>query len=911
MCPWNSHVRERYFEDLDDTAEDYLLRIRRLETNFGGPDRRLDKLEQRISEIKDLTPRSHDRVEKAVFILEKLLGRGGPSKDELLRAIKPKMHEDILHAYQAYLWDKNVPDGPRSVLDFLERSTHINIATKNNLGLGLEKKQKKTAVKKKTKGSKTKKGQGSRKRAKKAKESTDNYQFYKRPSSSSEDWSDGEEDSSSEDETDGSSDEEEGRFNAQKGKPVCDYCQSEHTIFNCPDFFCGLSSKERRAWVKKEKRCILCLKKHDLDSCNGKRSCRFCRGPHNSILHLNKQREEVNSKRNRKRESSESDEGVIHNSRKASGNYRTSLTTLTVLVRNPSTGHMKRVNALADGGADHTVLSSRAAEWLGLGPGAERYLYKVKGHGGRSETYDATDHQIELLNPEKEKLRLMTVKCYENPCGDLSIEDWSSLKKGWKHLKDLPLAKPEGDAIVDLILGTSALDLMEAVRPSVFGPPGGPVAKLTRLGWIVGGRTTEGGDIQEKSQGRMNFSQSCRASLEELMEEHRHQIDDIREDHRRKEAALRLQMGRLWGSDRECCRKRLRNGVSPVVEDAADSKARDKFMSSLRNNEEGALEVGLLWKDKRRPPNNGRQALRVFLGMERRMKCIEGLWEEFTKTIQSWTEKGYARMLELDLSQPGYYIPTFMVIREDKTSTKYRLIVNGKYEFNGKSINDFLLSGPNVMNKLSDVLVRFRYHKYVITCDVSNMFLRVHVPLKDQKYLRFFFRNEAGDLQAVEMTSHAFGLTESPFVVMEAVRVRAQEMSDRYPDGTKAILEDSIVDDVLTGCKNFKQLLKLKTEIDSFYHSINMQAHKWASNSPGFRDTLDENERAGAVSLGHDIDELFCAEGSAVASIKCLGYCGIQRKTNCNFFVKVVLIRIHGRCGRSAATLAGCLTLWD
>ena len=55
---------------------------------------------------------------------------------------------------------------------------------------------------------------------------------------------------------------------------------------------------------------------------------------------------------------------------------------------------------------------------------------------------------------------------------------------------------------MDLILGSSALDLMEAVKPAVFGPPGGPVAKFTRLGWIVGGRTVL---VTSKTQKKMNL----------------------------------------------------------------------------------------------------------------------------------------------------------------------------------------------------------------------------------------------------------------------------------------------------------------------------------------------------------------------------------------------------------------------
>ena len=253
------------------------------------------------------------------------------------------------------------------------------------------------------------------------------------------------------------------------------------------------------------------------------------------------------------------------------------------------------------------------------------------------------------------------------------------------------------------------------------------------------------------------------------------------------------------------------------------------------------------------------------------MRNTPGLWSEFDQTVREWASKGYATIRKHEKGGPGFFIPTFMVVREDKASTKFRLIVNGKFEFKQKSINHFLLSGPNVMNRLQDVLIRFRYHKYVVTCDVANMFLRVKVPEKDQKYLRFFFRDSAGEIKVVQMSSHAFGLTQSPFVVIHAVQTQAKVSSILREGSRKAVLEDSIVDDILTGCKTFQQLEEMRKEISGFYESINMQVHKWATNSPTLRDGLKPEERASSVNLGADAEELFCSTDEEIPSIKCLG----------------------------------------
>ena len=701
-----------------------------------------------------------------------------------------------------------------------------------------------------------------------SKSNTDNYQFFKKPVSRTSSSSS----SASSDIEPSSDSDDDGELHVQKGSDVCAYCQGGHDIFRCDVFCCQLTAEERRVWVAKNKLCFICLKpEHGGKGCSSKRGCRFCGGKHNSIIHTTK-KPDTKKPKAKKNASSESEEGVVHSSR--GGKSKTSLTTFVALIADPETKEVIRVNALADGGADHIVLSSRAAKRLGLWKADKVKQYQVKGHGGSSGIYEAQTCNISLLNNEGKELRKLKVKSYDNPCGDLQIENWHELRSGWKHLETLPLPKPVGDGVVDLILGSSALDLMEAVRPAVFGPPGGPVAKLTPLGWIVGGRTAEltpNEGLEDEDVGRLNFSLGEPMSLRQLKENHDLEINLLKEQYRNREALLRVDLKKLWGSSDSGYRPTLRNAISPALDNADDVLARERFQRTFNVQADRSLQVGLLWRDKKRPSNNWEAALRVFLNMEKRMRNTPGLWEEFDKNIQDWLEKKYARIVDIKEKISGYYIPTFMVVREDKSTTKYRLIVNGKFEFDNHCINDFLLSGPNVMNKLSDVLIRFRYHKYVMTCDVSNMFLRIKVPPRDSKFLRFFYRDSHGELKIIEMTSHAFGLTQSPFVVMESVRQSISSSTLCSSTTVEAVLKDSIVDDLLTGCKNFEQLQNLAEEIRKFYASINMHVHKWATNSPGLRAQLGQEEQAGAVSLGGDLDSLYCNDDHELPSVKCLG----------------------------------------
>ena len=104
--------------------------------------------------------------------------------------------------------------------------------------------------------------------------------------------------------------------------------------------------------------------------------------------------------------------------------------------------------------------------------------------------------------------------------------------------------------------------------------------------------------------------------------------------------------------------------------------------------------------------------------------------EEITKLV----EKGYAEKVpsnEID-AFPGrtWYLPHHHVI-SDKKPGKLRVVFDCASRFQGESLNDRVLQGPDLVNKLINVLVRFRQHSFAIQADVEAMYNQVHVPKSD------------------------------------------------------------------------------------------------------------------------------------------------------------------------------------
>ena len=125
-----------------------------------------------------------------------------------------------------------------------------------------------------------------------------------------------------------------------------------------------------------------------------------------------------------------------------------------------------------------------------------------------------------------------------------------------------------------------------------------------------------------------------------------------------------------------------------------------------------------------------------------------------------------------------YYMPHKPVVRNEKSSTKVRMVFDASSRSNKNSslsLNDSLLSGPCLTAPLLDVLLRFRSHNYAIVADIEKAFLQINVAPKQRDYVRFLWLADINNIDYKNFDSNEileyrvcrvlFGLTSSPFLL--------------------------------------------------------------------------------------------------------------------------------------------------
>ena len=125
---------------------------------------------------------------------------------------------------------------------------------------------------------------------------------------------------------------------------------------------------------------------------------------------------------------------------------------------------------------------------------------------------------------------------------------------------------------------------------------------------------------------------------------------------------------------------------------------------------------------------------------------------------------------------PGkvHYLAHRPVIRSDRETTKIRAAFDASCLNSGPSLNDCLYSGPNLLGKIFDILLRFRLNYIGIVADIQQAFLNIEISTENTDFLRFLwcdFRNtDVEKIIVLRFLRVVFGLTSSPFLLNGTIR---------------------------------------------------------------------------------------------------------------------------------------------
>ena len=514
-------------------------------------------------------------------------------------------------------------------------------------------------------------------------------------------------------------------------RPWCHFHEKDtHALTSC------------KAFAGKPLMCFLCLTTgHRAKDCQAKPTCDKCvDNRHNTLLHKDKEGSEREGR-------NETSNDVIGDKctavcQESGGGISCSKVILVDIAYKETPQNVHRMYAIIDDQSNTSLISSELADMLEAdGPEEKYFLTTCSSSKETKFGRRVTGLLAKSVVSHRQADLPVLVECDRIP-EDRSEIPTPEMAKRFLHLEAIADEIPPLDrnAAIHILLGRDAPELLK-VRAFKNGPRGAPWAQKLLLGWTLTGQV-----CLHRLDGRIHI-QAHRTTVK---------VGGLFGDERQKAAT------RIDGEENNVipCPNQLKITDSLDVRDVFHTTPRDnepslscddrKFLKIMENgihkNASGNWEMPLPFRHENTTmPNNRNQTVNRLNGLLRTLRRKPQMQEDYLAFMAKVFDKGHTSPVppEESKAEPGrvWYLPHFGVYHPKKP-TQIRVVFDSSAEFDGVSLNKELLAGPDLMNSLLGVLIRFRKETVATMCDIEQMFHSFHVDPADRNFLRFLWYKE-------------------------------------------------------------------------------------------------------------------------------------------------------------------------
>ncbi|XP_022835506.1 uncharacterized protein LOC111362962 [Spodoptera litura] len=474
--------------------------------------------------------------------------------------------------------------------------------------------------------------------------------------------------------------------------------------------------------------------------------------------------------------------------------------------------------ALMDDGSTVTLIDDMLVKAIGAtGPVDPLRLQTINEAGPAERSSRRVTVRLKGVNGTFKRITARTIKNLRVSAQTVPPE----LVEGCPHLKDILPQLTYRDARPHILIGQDNWHLLTSTEMR-RGDSNSPVASLTPLGWVLHGR-------HSRSIGKhIDFVSH---TMEQPMED------------------LNAAMKNYFELDALC-----------IVPKRPHNDPEEQALRILRKNTvriDGRFQTSLLWKsDDIRLPNNYENSLRRLENIEKKLDKDPALKKKYTDQMESLVSKGYAELApQATTLHRTWYLPHFGVTNPMKPD-KLRVVHDAAAKTKGVSLNEVLLKGPDLLQSLPGVVMRFRQHQIAVTADIAEMFMQVKLRPEDRDALRYLWRGEQRNIQPREyrMTSLIFGASSSPASAIFVKNLNAEQHRSTHPEAAEAIVHKHYVDDYLDSFRNIEDAVRIAKDVREVHRRGGFELKQWRSNSSSLLRQLGENVEHEDTEIYSDVD---------------------------------------------------------
>ncbi|OXA50284.1 Pro-Pol polyprotein [Folsomia candida] len=296
-----------------------------------------------------------------------------------------------------------------------------------------------------------------------------------------------------------------------------------------------------------------------------------------------------------------------------------------------------------------------------------------------------------------------------------------------------------------------------------------------------------------------------------------------------------------------------------ISQEERDIEVKKAFQQQITRDEEGRYVVRLPWvTEELSLPSNRIVAEKRLVNATKKLDS-QNEFKSYDTIFNEWEKEGIIGVVGKENDNDGHFLPHRPVFKPDSLTTPVRPVFDASCRV-GKSpsLNHCLEKGPNLLELIPSILIRFRERRVGVLSDIRKAFQMVGVADEDQKFQKFLWWEDK-NMKTMKTYLHkrvVFGLNCSPFI-LAAVLDHHLELKSKGEKMICDLLKKSLyVDNCVMSVNSSEEYFMFKNKSTAILADAKMDLRQCESNV----EVVSESMRTKVLGLNWDKEEdtLYC-----------------------------------------------------
>ncbi|CAB0030524.1 unnamed protein product [Trichogramma brassicae] len=251
---------------------------------------------------------------------------------------------------------------------------------------------------------------------------------------------------------------------------------------------------------------------------------------------------------------------------------------------------------------------------------------------------------------------------------------------------------------------------------------------------------------------------------------------------------------------------------------------------------------------------NSRQiAKSCLLSLERKFSRNPSLRSDYVAAMNQMVQSNQMRKVSIEPQDYGSHY--FSSTSRSRQREQHDYACSSRLQCIGKkccwhSLNENLLTGPNLLPQLVLVLAHWRCYPIAFVADVSKMYLQVRLHPEDWKLQSILWREDPREsIEHYVLTTVTFGCGPSAYLASRTLRKLAEDDGNKFPLAPPIVRHEMYMDDVLSGAFDLNTASEKRRHLCSLFSAGGFSLAKWMTNDRELLSSFDPSDRATEATL--------------------------------------------------------------